>query len=35
MDGVVTEEKYIHRAQHLDHIYSQLDMLYDLILTAP
>jgi len=29
--GVVTEEKVITRAQYLDMIYTQLDMLYDKI----
>jgi hypothetical protein len=35
MDGVVTEEKVISRAQYLDLFYSQTGTLYDLILNAP
>ena len=35
MSGIVTEENAIHHAQHLDLIYSQADMLYNIIPHAP
>lgn len=35
MFGDITEEQSIHHSQHLDLIYSQFGMLYDLILNAP
>jgi hypothetical protein len=35
MGGIVTEEQAISRAQYLDLVYSQSDMLYDLIPHAP
>jgi hypothetical protein len=35
MGGVVTEEKVISHAQYLDHVYSQMGTLYDLLPDAP
>ena len=35
MVAVVTKDQFVHHAQHLDFIYSQLHTLYNLILTTP